>query len=49
MKNNFFLFIIAALLFSSCGRENILTQNQWGDIYKKHGIDSACFEMIDNT
>ena len=49
MKNNFFLFIIAALLFSSCGRENILTQKQWGDIYKKHGIDSACFEMIDNT
>jgi beta-lactamase class D len=49
MKNNFFLFIIATLLFSSCGRENILKQNQWGDIYKKHGIDSACFEMIDNT
>jgi beta-lactamase class D len=49
MKNNFFLYVIAALLFTSCGRENILTQNQWGDIYKKHGIDSACFEMIDNT
>lgn len=43
------MYIIAALLFTSCGRENILTQNQWGDIYKKHGIDSACFEMIDNT
>jgi beta-lactamase class D len=49
MKNNFFLYVIAALLFTSCGRKNILTQNQWGDIYKKHGIDSACFEMIDNT
>jgi beta-lactamase class D len=49
MKINFFLYVIAALLFTSCGRENILTQNQWGDIYKKHGIDSACFEMIDNT
>lgn len=49
MKNIFYLFIIATILFSSCGRENILTQNQWGDIYKKHGIDSACFEMIDNT
>ncbi len=49
MKNNFFLLIIAVLLFSSCSRDNILTQNQWGDIYKKHGIDSACFEMIDNT
>lgn len=49
MKQILFSLIIITFLISSCGRDNILTQNQWGEIYKKHGIDSACFEMIDNT
>lgn len=43
----------ALLLFlafcNSCERDNILTQNQWGGIFKKYGIDSACFELSDNS
>lgn len=42
----FTLFII---LIVSCSRENVLYQNQWGTIFKKHGIDSACFELADNN
>ncbi|HMT36571.1 MAG TPA: hypothetical protein PKC41_11985, partial [Chitinophagaceae bacterium] len=36
-------------LFSACQRDNILTQDQWGPIFKKYGIDSACFELADNN
>lgn len=47
-KVAFFLLILTCML-NSCERNNILTQNQWGDIFKKHGIDSACFELADNS
>ena len=36
-------------MFSACQRDNILTQDQWGPIFKKYGIDSACFELADNN
>jgi beta-lactamase class D len=46
-------FLILAMtvltLFSACQRDNILTQDQWGPIFKKYGIDSACFELADNN
>jgi beta-lactamase class D len=42
-------FAVLAIVLASCGRENILTQNQWGDIFKKYQIDSACFELADNS
>lgn len=48
MKQILGLFILI-IAFSSCHRDNILTQSQWGDIFKKHGIDSACFELADNS
>lgn len=41
--------ILSFVLLSACERNNILTQNQWGRIFKKYGIDSACFELADNT
>ncbi|HQW46713.1 MAG TPA: penicillin-binding transpeptidase domain-containing protein [Chitinophagaceae bacterium] len=46
-------FLILAMtvltMFSACQRDNILTQDQWGPIFKKYGIDSACFELADNN
>ncbi len=46
----FGLFLVCiGLLFSSCQRDNILQQEQWGDIFKEEGVDSACFELADNT
>lgn len=44
-----FFVTIGIISMSSCKRDNILTQNQWGDIFKKYRIDSACFELGDNT
>lgn len=44
-----FILFISVLFFSACQRDNILQQEQWGDIFKAEGIDSACFELADNT
>lgn len=48
MKKGGILFLIIIGL-AACKRDNIITQNQWGDIFKKYQIDSACFELADNT
>lgn len=40
---------IVLLFLSSCERDNILKQDQWGGIFKKYGVDSACFELSDNS
>lgn len=42
------LLLLTSTLFS-CKQEHVFYQPQWGEIFKKHGIDSACFEMVDNT
>ena len=41
--------LLCLAFFTSCQRDNILTQDQWGGIFKKYGIDSACFELSDNS
>lgn len=41
--------LLAIIVISSCKREVYFTQNQWGDIFKKYGIDSGCFELKDNN
>lgn len=48
MKNGLLLLIMSLGLFA-CRRDNVLEQNQWGTIFKKQGIDSACFELSDNS
>ncbi len=49
MKKIWIGLILSAVFLTGCKRENILNQQQWGDIFKKHGIDSACFELADNS
>lgn len=44
-----FLSLFALLSLAGCERNNILEQPQWGEIFRRHGIDSACFELSDNS
>lgn len=45
------LLLVVGMMFVlvSCERGNIINQEVWGDIFRKHGVDSACFEWADNT
>ncbi|HMN33443.1 MAG: class D beta-lactamase [Chitinophagaceae bacterium] len=43
------LFFIIPFSFYSCENNHISYENQWGDVFKKYGIDSACFELVDNN
>lgn len=49
MKHYGLLLLLFVAGLSACQRDNILTQPQWADLFKKHGIDSACFELSDNS
>ncbi len=49
MKNVLFCLVTLSVFWSSCERDNIVTQNQWASIFKKYGVDSACFELADNN
>lgn len=50
MKSNVLLLAIAAvILFSTSCRNNIHEKENWGTFFQKRGIDSACFEIYDNT
>jgi beta-lactamase class D len=49
MKKLFVCLLAVVAFMSACKRENILTQNQWGTIFKKYGIQSGCFELADNN
>lgn len=49
MKNSTLLILFCSMIVASCSRNNISTQNQWASIFKAHGIDSACFELSDNS
>lgn len=44
-----FLSLFALVILIGCERNNILEQPQWGEIFRRHGIDSACFELSDNS
>jgi beta-lactamase class D len=41
-----FVIMIAA---TSCERNNIHERKEWAAIYKKHNIDSACFEVVEQS
>lgn len=41
--------IIVSVVSSSCYRNNIHEKNELGNVFAKHNIDSACFEVYDNT
>ena len=49
MKKILVGLFLSIVFLMGCKRDNIKTQQQWGDIFKKHGIDSACFELADNS
>jgi beta-lactamase class D len=49
MKKILVGLFLSIVFLMGCKRDNILKQPQWGDIFKKHGIDSACFELADNS
>lgn len=43
------LFAFIILILTSCEQHSIKEEKQWGDIFKKYGIDSACFELRDHN
>ncbi|GBL35220.1 beta-lactamase OXA-133 [Filimonas sp.] len=49
MKKTGVFILLASLFFVSCTRHNIQEQTQWASIFKKYQIDSACFELADNS
>jgi beta-lactamase class D len=51
MKSSKLLLAIVGLLFlsASCYRDNINKKPEWSNFFTEHGIDSACFEIYDNT
>lgn len=49
MTNYCIQALVAVLFLASCTRHNINEQKQWAGIFKQHGIDSACFELADNS
>ncbi len=49
MKGSFYLILIASLLMGSCSRNNIHEKNNWESIYKKYGVDSAGFELLEQS
>jgi beta-lactamase class D len=45
----FLSLLFATILLTSCERNNIFERKEWGAIYKKHGLDSACFEVVEQS
>jgi beta-lactamase class D len=43
------ILIFTAFTIASCERNNIHERKDWGTIYKKHGLDSACFEVVEQS
>jgi beta-lactamase class D len=41
--------ILIASVATSCERNNIHEQKEWAAIYKKQNIDSACFEVVEQS
>ncbi len=51
MKSTPLLLAIASIIFmaSSCYKDNIKKKPEWSKFFTERGIDSACFEVYDNT
>jgi beta-lactamase class D len=49
MKQLLLLGILLTCILSSCRRNNIQEHKAWSPIFTKYGIDSACFELADNS
>ena len=51
MRSTKLLLAISVLLItaSSCYKDNIHKKPEWGKFFTERGIDSACFEVYDNT
>ncbi len=49
MKKTGIFILLASIFFVSCKRHNIQEQTQWASIFTKYQIDSACFELADNS
>jgi hypothetical protein len=49
MKKIGLYILLISLFFVSCKRHNIQEQTQWASIFKKYNVDSACFELADNS
>ncbi len=49
MIKHIFLFLFSSFLFFSCSRHNINEKKDWQRFFTEEGIDSATFEVFDNT
>ncbi len=51
MKSSIILFAMACIVIitASCSRDNINEKKNWAEIFQKRNIDSASFEVYDNT
>jgi beta-lactamase class D len=51
MKFSVIVIVLASLIFfsTSCNRNNIHEKTNWASFFEKRGIDSASFEIYDNT
>ena len=44
------LFIaLTALLFASCRDKRVHDHEEWGDVFKQHGVENGCFIIRDHT
>ncbi len=49
MKNAILIAALGVVLLPSCSRNNIHSQENWKNIYKKYGVDSAGFEVLEQS
>lgn len=49
MRSYSFWAVCSVILLASCARTRITEHKEWGDIYKQHGINDACFILRDNN
>lgn len=49
MRSKIVLAVLSILIFSACNKSRLHEKKEWGDIFKKYGINDACFMMRDHT
>ncbi len=49
MQIRIFITLILITVFCSCREARITEHEEWGAVYKKHGIENACFILRDNN
>ncbi len=47
--NKGFIYLMVALLLSSCAKTRIKEHDDWGKFYTDNGINNACFMLFDNN